>query len=315
MFGRYIWLIADDRHWLRLGILIPQSMQKILVLTDFSEASRNALAYARSFFSDTLVDFHLLSIYPAETDGFYGLKHNDKTARITCIDQLNTIVAELSQQAANDWHTFRSSALPGHPLEVVEKAIEADVYDLVVIGPHTTGTNELFGNSAIALVHRLKANVLVVPTGAQATLVYQIVLAADFANLKNAKILGPLKDIVTLKEALLTLLTIDSPDKTAIHPQQEAHIRTFLHPIKPTIVRLEASSPKAGIDAYLAEHPVDLLVTIPRFNEMSSAFPDSSIIRTQAYTPPVPLLTLYDDGSNDLPHELLDELANVDYTL
>jgi hypothetical protein len=290
-------------------------MKKILILTDFSQASHHALAFARSFFSDTLAEFHLLTIYPAETDGFSGLKHNDKTALASSTDQLLTIVTKLHQEATNDWHTFRMSAQPGHPLDVVEQAIEAEPYDFVVIGPHTNGTNELFGNSAITLVHRLKANIVVVPTDAPSGTVYRIVLAADFANLKNAKLLSPLKELVTLKGASLTLLTIDTPDKDTIHVEQEAHIREFLTPIKPTIARIAAKSAKEGIDAYLADHQVDLLVTIPRHKGIASALSGTGISHAQAYTPSVPLLTLYDDDSNDLPNSLIDATQNVDYSL
>lgn len=288
-------------------------MKKILMLTDFSEASRNALVFARSFFSDTVVDFHLLGVYPAETDGFYGLKHNNKTAGVNCADQLQTIVNALHNQAINDWHTFRSSAQAGHPLEAVEEAVAAETYDFVVIGPQTNGTNELFGNSAITLVYRLKANVLVVPTGANPDSVYRVVLAADFANLKNAKLMGPLKELVTLKGASLTLLTIDTPNKKSILPEQESHIRQFLKPIKPIIARLSASSAKEGIDNYLADHQVDLLVTIPRSQGATNVQAGSS--RAQAYTPAVPLLTLYDDGSNDQPNAPINESLDIDFAL
>lgn len=37
----------------------PILHEKILLLTDLSEVSRNAFQVARSFFSDTLVDFTL----------------------------------------------------------------------------------------------------------------------------------------------------------------------------------------------------------------------------------------------------------------
>jgi len=192
--------------------------------------------------------------------------------------------------------------------------VQAETYDFVVIGPVTTGQNELFGNNAIALVHRLKANVLVVPTNAQARQIYQVVLAIDFASLKNSKLLNPVKEFVTLKGALLTLLTIDTPDKKIIYAEQEIHIRQFLNPIKPTVARVLAPTAKEGIDIYLAEHPIDLLVTIPRYKAMSSALSGHSTSHTQAYMPLVPLLTLYDDGSNDLP-ELIDDLSNVDCAL
>lgn len=286
-------------------------MKKILILTDFSEASRHALAFARSFFEDTVADFHLLSIYPAETDGFAGLQQNNQTASAYSTDQVQALVTELRQQATTDWHTFRSSAQPGHPLEVVEQAIEAETYDFVVIGPQPTGTNELFGNNAIALVQRLKANVLVVPSDAFPSSLYRIVLAADFANLKNAKLLGPLKDLVTLKGASLTLLTIDTPNKDTIHVEQESHIRAFLNPVKPIIARLPAPSAKAGIDAYLLDHTVDLLVTIPRHNGMSMIQLEQGITKPQAFTPAVPLLTLYDDGSDDLPNPIRDATTSI----
>ncbi|MGO8609027.1 universal stress protein, partial [Rhizobium johnstonii] len=55
-------------------------MKKILVLTDFSEASRHALQFARSFFSDTVAEFHLLCVYPVEEDSFYSRNHVAQTA-------------------------------------------------------------------------------------------------------------------------------------------------------------------------------------------------------------------------------------------
>jgi nucleotide-binding universal stress UspA family protein len=285
-------------------------MKKILLLTDFSEASRNALSFTRSFFADTLADFHLVNIYPVQTDDSNGLKHNAESARSAGAGQLQTIVTQLHQQATNDWHTFHFSALSGKPIEVIEQLVTKGEYDLVVIGPQQNDTDGMFGNSAIGLVHELKANVLVVPTDAVARPIYQVVLAIDFASLKNSKLLGPLKEFVTLKGALLTLLSIDTPNKKAIHPEQELHIRQFLNPIKPAIAHVQAPTAKEGIDAYLAEHPVDLLVTIPRYKAKHSAVPG----QMQPYTPLVPLLTLYDDDSNDLP-KLIDNLSNVDFTL
>ncbi|CAN5507858.1 hypothetical protein BH09BAC4_BH09BAC4_12830 [soil metagenome] len=283
-------------------------MKKILMLTDFSEASRNAFAFAQSFFRDTIADFHLLTIYPAQTGGFNGLKHNAEAARAatTSANQVQRMVIELRQQATHPEHTFRSSALPGNPLEVVEQIVQAEAYDFVVIGPQQNDANGLFGNSAIGLVHTLKANILVVPTDATRRPIDQVVLAIDFANLKNSKLLDPLKELVTIKEALLTLLTIKTPDNTVIHPEQELLIRQFLNPIKPNVTRLQASSAKEGIDAYLAKHSVDLLVTIPRYKSMASALPGDIRTRTQAYTPLVPLLTLYDEGSNGAAEEVAD---------
>lgn len=289
-------------------------MKKILLLTDFSEASRNALAYCRSFFGDTVADFHLICAYPVEVDHFYTQKHVAQTARTAFTDQLHDMVTELRHQTDNDWHTFRSSARPGTLLDVVNQAVDAEPYDYVVIGAKKDGTNELFGNSATALVRQLKANVLVVPVDARPEPVRRVVIATDFDHLQNCKLLCPVKDLVTLKGATLVLLTIDTPGKKVIHLQQEVHIRQFLKPVEPELTRLQATTAKKGIDAYLAGHPVDLLVTIPQHKGWTDVLTGNSLTRSLTYAPPVPLLTLFDDGRTDHP-KLVDDLSNIDYAL
>jgi nucleotide-binding universal stress UspA family protein len=290
-------------------------MKKILLLTDLSDASRNALTFARSFFSDSVADFHLLCVYPIAS----GSRHNPllvfETPPSPQAGQLNDIITELRREATNDWHTFRSLACSGQLVDVVDRLLAAESYDFVVIGPQPDETDDLFGNSAISLVHQLRANILVVPQ--QATLqrpVHQVVLAANFARLKNAKLLSPLKELVTLKGATLTLLIVDTPTKNVIDSQQEAHIHQFLMPIKPVIAHIKAANAREGINAYLAARPVDLLVTIPKYNDRTETLISSRVTRLQAFTPVAPLLTLYDDNSDDQPKSV-DELSEVAVTL
>ncbi len=289
-------------------------MKKILLLTDFSEASRNALQYARFFLNDTVADFHLLCAHPVEPDGFYTPKHVARTAQTAFADQLHDLVTQLRRESTNTWHTFRCSAQPGTLVEVVQQVVETENYDYVVIGAKKDGTNELFGNSATTLIRHLKTNVLVVPVDAKAEPLHRVVIATDFAHLTNCKLLCPIKDLVALKRATLTLLTIDTPGAKPVDAAQKSRVRQFMSPIDPTIVRQQAATVKQGIDTYLASHPVDLLVTIPQHKGWTDTLTGHSVTRSLAYTPPVPLLTLYDDGHSD-QLRLIDDLSNSDYAL
>lgn len=289
-------------------------MKKILLLTDFSEASHHALQYARSFFSDTAVDFHLLCIYPVEPDSFYSQKHVATTARTAFNDQLHELATNLRHEAINDWHTFRSSALAGNLTDVVAQVTGAELYDYVVLGAKKGGTNELFGNSATALVRQLKTNVLVVPIDAVANRIRQVVLAADFGQLKNCAQLVPVKELVLLKRATLTLLTIDTPGKKETNYEREVRVQQFLAPLNTPIARLQAPSVRQGISLYLDGHSVDLLAVIPKHKGWTETLAGQSITRSLVYTPPVPLLTLYDNGSSD-EHYLIDDLSNLDCAL
>jgi nucleotide-binding universal stress UspA family protein len=282
-------------------------MKKLLLLTDFSEASRHALDYAHSFFSDTVADFHLLCVYPPESTAAYIPIHSHEASRTAYTDQLNDILTQLRQGATTDWHTYRSSACPGTWLDVIEQSLLLEPYDFVVMGSQKDGTNALFGYSAVALTRQLKANVMVVPVDTLAGDVRQVVLATDFARLKNAKLLSPLKDLVILKGASLTLLTIDVPDKDAIQAEQELHIREFLAPVEPIISHLKATTASEGIDMYLAKSQVNLLVMIPAVKDDTSELPWES----RTYTPPVLVLTLYDDGNDDQPQRIGD-FSNAD---
>ena len=284
-------------------------MKKILVLTDFSEASSHALDFARAFFSDTVADFHLLCVYPPASTGSYNPLRIE-ASRTAYEDQLNDIVMTLRAEATTDWHTFRSLACPGIWIDIIEQALELEVYDYVVMGSQKDGTNELFGNSAIALTRQLKANVLVIPVDFLIGAVRRLVLATDFARMKNAKLLGPVKDLVVLKGSTLTLLTIKILGKNTILVKQELHIRKFLTPIEPVISRIQAYNASDGIDAYLARNQVDLLVMIPYYKDD----PNRLTWKSRVYTPAVPLLTLYDDGSNDQP-KLIEDRLNADQVL
>lgn len=289
-------------------------MKKMLLLTDFSDASRHALQFARSLFSDTVADFHLMCVYPVEADAFYSRNHVTQAAHTAFADQLHEVVAQLRHEAPTGWHTFRSSAHPGTLLEVATQAIGAETYDWVVIGAKKDGTNPLFGNSATALIRQLRANILVVPVDAPIRPVWQVVLAADFARLKNCKLLEPLKELVALKGANLTLLTVKTPGKPIVYANQEARIRQFLAPIEPGVTQVQAPDARQGIDTYLNGHPVDLLVTIPKHKSWSDVLANNSVTRSLAYRPPVPLMVLYDDGRSDEPR-LIDDLSNLDYAL
>jgi hypothetical protein len=271
-------------------------MKKILLLTDLSDASHHALAFARSFFGDTVADFHLLCMYSEESGPGHGLLHTAETARTACADQLTDMLKTIRSEVRTDWHTFRSSACPGQPMAVVQTMVQAEPYDFVVIGPQPEGQNGLFGNGAIALVTNIPANVLVVPVHAPMRPARHIVLATDFGRLKNAKLLAPVKELATGKGAILTLLTIDTPGKTTVSVAQEQHLRQFLTPVEPMVIHQKAATAKQGIDNFLAGHEVDLLVTIPR-----PGHPTGTQTTRQPFAPAVPLLTLYDDGTDDQP--------------
>lgn len=115
------------------------------------------------------------------------------------------------------------------------------------------------------------------------------------------------------KGATLTLLSINTPNKEAISIYKEIRIRNFLDPIVPTVTHVHAADARPGFDTYLARHSVDLLIVIPNDKDRAGSLTDTSETQSGTYTLPVPLLTIYNDGSNDLPQRI-NALAHAGYT-
>ncbi|QJW89971.1 universal stress protein [Spirosoma taeanense] len=285
-------------------------MKKILVLTDFSEASHNALAVARSLFSEIDADFNLLCVHPQRSQGFTPL-FNFGTARVDYDDLFQNLLMELQGQASTERHTFRSSVCPGQLLQTVERAVLLEGYDLVVIGARKDSF-EWFGQRATNLIDQLKSNLLIVPVNMSSRRVHEVVLATDLANPVDTEQLSSLKELITIKGASLVLLNIDTPPKSVMHYEKETLIQQYFTPIQPAIVHLQALDARQGIDAYLAAHSVDLLVTIPYHRWRTDRLASGRKKHAQPFIASVPMLTLYDDGSK-AQSKSADRLATRTY--
>ncbi len=146
-------------------------MMKVLLPTDFSDNSFEAIRYALLLFKDVKCEFSLLHtymppIYHTEyligSPGQIGL---GDVIQETAITNLAKLQKRLEDQYKNNKHTFESYACLNTLPNQVNEMVEDKKIDLIVMGTKgATGAQEiLFGTHTVHIIKKAKCPVIAIP--------------------------------------------------------------------------------------------------------------------------------------------------------
>lgn len=147
-------------------------MKNILLLTDFSKASQNAIRYAIQLFQGKQCDFHLLHISDLSTylvdDLVVPIKSVNKVVEAKSSEQkLEKMIEQLQSEFNTQNFKFYTIVKYDYLITTVNKIIESEKIDLIVMGSNgVTGAQEvLFGSNTINVIRKVKCTTLVIPEG------------------------------------------------------------------------------------------------------------------------------------------------------
>ncbi|WP_179006727.1 universal stress protein [Winogradskyella forsetii] len=194
-------------------------MKQILLPTDFSENSWNAIAYAIQLFKDEECTFHLLNTYiPVIYNLEYVIGYPEQfglvdAVRDTSRQNLFKVVSRISSEfIKNKNHTFQTHAKFDTMLSGVREAIEEFDIDLIVMGTKgATGAKEiLFGSNTVQVFNEMKCPVLAIPSGFAYEAPHEILFPTDLDAIYKHSNLKILKDIVSSNQARLNAMHVST---------------------------------------------------------------------------------------------------------
>lgn len=285
-------------------------MKKILLPTDFSEASDKAIAYAFNLFSNTPCEFTLMHAYDTFPGG--GVP---ELAYVLIDEMYNRAKKEIAQyiKAAKQLdteriHTFKAELVSGSPASTIQILNQQHDYDFVVIGAKGTGNDILFGSTATDVVRNVTANTIVVPVKTRLEPIRNIALAVDYKPINAFTEFDSLKELLLKENATLTLLTIlkDSQFPTELDGLLKYEYHDYFKGVGMIDYQLRADNVEEGIIKYLSNHEADMLVMLTRHHSFFDVLFNRSVTRKFAFNPALPLLSIYDYTQEDVPeHELV----------
>ncbi|MEZ0487326.1 universal stress protein [Fibrella aquatica] len=278
-------------------------MYKILLLTDFSAASRHAVAFTQTLFADTATDFCFVNTFQLLPEQGYGAGILLAEEREIAEETLAKFKLLMTKPPVPAHHTYRTMAILGEPESAVKELLTQEPFDLVVVGATGSGFSEFFGSVATGLIRSAETNVLVVPTSATIRPLAKLVLATDYKSVNDTASFNLLNDLAARKSAELTVLTIQNPQKADNEAFETSvtYVMQALDTVKTDRYTIHDEDVLSGIDTYLDTHTVDMLVLLPHHKSFFDVLRGTSISRTIAYDPRVPLLALYDATAEPTP--------------
>jgi nucleotide-binding universal stress UspA family protein len=215
-------------------------MLRVLLPTDFSAHSYNALTYAQQLFSKVAVEFTLFHAYEPTALQMLGNISPQRLAtiyqnlKIESVQQLKLLQSQILETNQPELHQYAIQAYEGHLTEGIA-AFEKGAYDYIIMGSKgATGLKEIFLGSVIYSVVSLQQEIpmLIIPENASFQTLEKIGLETDFKKSYSKAVLQPLLRLSKIWGAMLHLVQVYSnPDLSALEEKHLQHLKSILKDI------------------------------------------------------------------------------------
>jgi len=191
-------------------------MKRILLPTDFSDNSIEAIKYALTVFRDMECTFFLLHTYTPpiyQTAHIYGspgqLSLGDAIQEKS-LTQIEKLKAKLENQYNNTNHTFNVHTAFNTLVSEVMETVATEKIDMIVMGTTgATGAKEiLFGSNAVHIIKKSNCPVLVVPPNFEYEAPKEILFPTDYEITYQKNQFDPLLALLKLHKSRINVLHV-----------------------------------------------------------------------------------------------------------
>ncbi len=196
-------------------------MKNVLLPTDFSENSLNAIRYALRLFEESACNFYLLHVIKSSDIGISDSPYlvsaaqikdvYTQTAKTRLRDTLNHISTKIS---TNKKHKFYAVTDHNFLVESIRQQVSEKKINMIVMGTKgATGLKKIIvGSNTGDVITKVHCNTLVVPENATFKDLKEIAFPTDFSNLYNINVLQPVVTITEKHAAAIRILNISKKD-------------------------------------------------------------------------------------------------------
>ena len=167
-------------------------MKTILLPTDFSPNSVNAMNYALDMFKDVVCKFYILNVQKASSfisDDFRTMSPSTtiyQTLIASAKDSIKEMIKTFEERG-NKSHSFGSIVDYDNFIDAINQACDSKGVDLIIMGTHgATGAERiLFGSNTVRVMQRCNRPVLAIPKGHQFNGISKIAFTSNYLTLYN----------------------------------------------------------------------------------------------------------------------------------
>mgnify|MGYP003575777690 CR=1 FL=1 len=277
-------------------------MKTIIVPTDFSSVSLNAVHYALDMAVSIDAEIILLDTFTPPVSYSDGPVSPVTTISIDEITksseaQLKDLKDELNRVSEGQVK-FYTEARIGNTVDVLEDMCSSLKPFSVVMGSHgSTGVERLImGSTTLSVIRHLRHPVIVVPPGTQYKQIRKIGLACDFKDVAETIPAEYIKNIVQEFVAELFVLNVNEDGETYDEetPLESAWLDTLLGNIKPNYYFLKRDDVVEGINEFSETHNLDVVIVIPKKHNLLERIFHKSRSKELVKHAHIPILSIHE---------------------
>lgn len=280
-------------------------MKNVLLPTDFSENSWNAIRYAIHFFNSIECGFYLLHVnslnnfIPQDETLTLDTYYLENTYTKPAKQKLRSYIKRISNLKPNKHnHKFFVLTETGFFIDSIRKIVKEKQIDFIVMGTKgASGLNEIIlGTNTADVITKVKCTTLAVPENAKFIPPKEIAFPTDLNLTYNLDILHPLLDIVDHFKAVLRILHIN---KNKEHLKEDLYesitlLKDYFSGSKSSFHYLTNKKVEDAVQCFVESRDIDLICMVAKnLNYFQQIFFHSRVEKVSYHTDK-PLLVLHE---------------------
>ncbi|MFH4964026.1 universal stress protein [Gaetbulibacter sp. M235] len=246
-------------------------MKKILLPTDFSENSWNAIKYALQLFKNETCKFYILNTYtPVVYDVEFVLVSPAQFGMVdaikeTALKHLKDLEERIKREYSNPKHSFKTMLQFNTLISEMEEIVEDQAIDYVVMGTQgATGAKEvLFGSNTVHVFNKIKCPVIAIPENFKFEPLHEILFPTDYEINYTKKLLKPLIYLTSLYISRVNVLNVSfGYELTEEQEKNKKALETFLDKTANLFHSVSNETVQEAITTFQQRARINLLVMI-----------------------------------------------------
>lgn len=283
-------------------------MKTILLPTDFSKNSLNAINYATELFKNEVCEFYILNVQKASSFISDDMMVVSSSATIysTLIDaakkSITNIISSIKLREDNDKHQFHSIVDYDNFIHSINQTSEKHQVDLIIMG--TKGASGLqrvlFGSNTARVMQRCHTPVLAIPEGCKYAPLNKIAFTTNHINLFTIDELQILKTVLNLCGSKLYVLHVADEHHLAQKQLQNMNFFDAYFPdAEHDFIDVNKKDMFDTVHQYILDNDIDMLSMISEKHSFLERLFTRHALETFAFSIDVPFLVVESSNKSE----------------
>ena len=248
-------------------------MKQILIPTDFSENSQNALRYAVEYFKGIPVNFYLLHVSPQSNppiaEELLESPENPQSGiSQNLLHKLKETAKNCQILTPNPLHKFHCILEKVSLVEAIRKQVTEKEIDCILMGTKGASNieNREIGSNTAEVITKVKCPVLVIPERAKFRGMKNIAFPTDYNCIYKNKVVNTLSDTLKLHHSNLRIVNTKPREQNLNSYQADSKrfLQDFLRDTKHSFHFLENKNIEIGVQNFVETCEIDMIALIAK---------------------------------------------------